>query len=81
MLVNLSNEGIIAATEGAGLLVVGLSERWKSEGLGPVRAAIAKSAGAPTLFVRRGLRAGALAPRTGDVTKFAWSRVGPGTSR
>ena len=77
VLVNLSNGGIVPATEGAGLLVVGLSERWKSEGLGPVRAAIAKAAPAPILFVRRGARAGALAPRTGDVTTFAWSRVGP----
>jgi Kef-type K+ transport system membrane component KefB len=77
VLVNLSNGGIVAATEGAGLLVVGLSDRWKSEGLGPVRAAIAKAAPAPILFVRRGARPGALAPRTGDVTKFAWSRVGP----
>jgi Kef-type K+ transport system membrane component KefB len=77
VLVNLSNGGIVAATQGAGLLVVGLSDRWKSEGLGPVRAAIAKSAPAPILFVRRGVRPGALAPRTGDVTKFAWSRVGP----
>ena len=47
VLVNLSNGGIVPATEGAGLLVVGLSERWKSEGLGPVRAAIAKAAPAP----------------------------------
>jgi Kef-type K+ transport system membrane component KefB len=82
VLVNLSNGGIVSATEGAGLLVVGLSDRWKSEGLGPVRAAIAKSAPAPILFVRRGTRPGALAPRTGDVTKFAWSHVGgPGLSR
>jgi Kef-type K+ transport system membrane component KefB len=80
VLVNLSNGGIVPATEGAGLLVVGLSERWKSEGLGPVRAAIAKSAPAPILFVRRGLRPGALAPRTGDATQFAWSRVGPSAS-
>jgi K+:H+ antiporter len=80
VLVNLSNGGIVPATEGAGLLVVGLSERWKSEGLGPVRAAIAKAAPAPILFVRRGTRPGALAPRTGDVTKFAWSRVGPSAS-
>jgi len=80
VLVNLSNGGIVPATEGAGLLVVGLSERWKSEGLGPVRAAIAKAAPAPILFVRRGTRAGALAPRTGDVTQFAWSRVGPSPS-
>jgi hypothetical protein len=81
LLVNLSNGGIVPATEGAGLLVVGLSERWKSEGLGPVRAAIAKAAPAPILFVRRGTRAGALAPRSGDVTKFAWSSAGPGLSR
>jgi hypothetical protein len=81
LLVNLEDGGIVPATEGAGLLVVGLSERWKSEGLGPVRAAIAKAAPAPILFVRRGARAGALAPRTGDVTKFAWSRVGPSGTR
>jgi Kef-type K+ transport system membrane component KefB len=81
VLVNLSNGGIVPATEGAGLLVVGLSDRWKSEGLGPVRAAIAKAAPAPILFVRRGARPGALAPRTGDVTKFAWSRVGPSSAQ
>jgi len=80
VLVNLSNGGIVAATKGAGLLVVGLSERWKDEGLGPVRAAIAKAAPAPILFVRRGARPGALAPRTGDVTKFAWSRVSPSST-
>ena len=57
-----------AATEGAGLLVVGLSERWRDEGLGPVRAAIAKAAPAPILFVRRGTRPGALAPRDDRAT-------------
>ncbi len=77
VLVKLADGGLVAATEGAGLLVVGLSDRWKNEGLGPVRAAIAKAAPAPILFVRRGMRPGALAPRTGDVTRFAWSHVGP----
>jgi Kef-type K+ transport system membrane component KefB len=77
VLVDLGNGGLLDATRNAGLLVVGVSDRWRSEGLGPVRAAIAKSASAPILFVRRGTRAGALAPRTGDVTKFAWSYVGP----
>jgi hypothetical protein len=77
VLVYLGNGGLLHATEGAGLLVIGLSERWRSEGLGDVRAAIAKAAPAPILFVRRGTRDGALAPRT-DVTRFAWSRVGPG---
>ena len=57
------------ATEGAGLLVIGLSERWRDEGLGPVRSEIAKAAPAPILFVRRGTRPGALAPRTGDLTE------------
>ena len=68
VLVDLRNGGILAATEGAGLLVVGLSDRWRDEGLGPVRSEIAKSAEAPTLFVRRGTRPGALAPRAGDVS-------------
>jgi hypothetical protein len=40
-----------------------------------VRSAIARSAPAPTLFVRRGTRAGALAPRT-DLTRFTWSAAG-----
>jgi len=35
----------------------------------------AKAAPAPILFVRRGTRPGALAPRTGDLQKFAWSRA------
>jgi nucleotide-binding universal stress UspA family protein len=70
-------EGVLAAAEGAGLLVVGLSERWKREGLGPTRTEIARSAPAPTVFVRRGRRPGALAPKT-DVTRFTWSSAGVG---
>jgi len=75
VLVDVANNGLLRATEGAGLLVIGLSERWRDEGLGPVRSAIAKAAPAPILFVRRGTRPGALAPRTGDLQKFAWSRA------
>jgi Kef-type K+ transport system membrane component KefB len=75
LLVDLADGGLLRATEGAGLLVIGLSDRWRDEGLGPVRAAIAKAAPAPILFVRRGTRPGALAPRTGDLTKFSWSRA------
>jgi Kef-type K+ transport system membrane component KefB len=70
-------EGIIEAATGSGLLVLGLSERWRQEGLGPTRSEIARSAPAPTVFVRRGLRPGALAPR-GDVTRFTWSSPGAG---
>jgi Kef-type K+ transport system membrane component KefB len=70
-------EGIVEAAAGAGLLVVGLSERWRDEGLGPTRSEIAKAAPAPVLFVRRGVRPGALAPRE-DVTRFGWSVAGMG---
>jgi hypothetical protein len=65
-------EGILAATAGAGLLIVGLSERWRREGLGETRRAIARSAPAPIVFVRRGERPGALAPST-EMTRFGWS--------
>ena len=71
-LVSEPGEGILEAAAGAGLLVIGLSQRWQREGLGPLRSEIAKSAPAPVLFVRRGSRPGALAPE-GDVTRFSWS--------
>lgn len=45
------------------------------EGLGETRSNIAKAAPAPVLFVRRGSRPGALAPR-GNVTQFGWSSAG-----
>ena len=77
ILVDLRTGGFCQATEGAGLLVIGLSDRWREEGLGELRAAIAKAAPAPILFVRRGTRPGALAPRGADVTRFSWSYAGP----
>src|SRR5579884_1685554 len=68
-------DGIVAAAEQAGLLVLGLSERWRKEGLGPTRSAIAKAAPAPVLFVRRGSRPGLFAPKE-NVTQFKWSMAG-----
>jgi DNA-binding SARP family transcriptional activator len=65
-------EGVQTLAEGAGLLVVGLSERWRREGLGGTRSAIAESPPAPTVFVRRGLRPGGLAPAE-TRTRFTWS--------
>jgi hypothetical protein len=70
-------KGIVEAAREAGLLVVGLSDRWQDEGLGPMRSEIAGAAPAPVLFVRRGTRPGALAPRE-DVTRFTWSMAGAG---
>jgi Kef-type K+ transport system membrane component KefB len=71
--------GLLAAADDARLLVVGLSERWKEEGLGETRARIARTATAPILFVRRGTRPSALAPRE-DFTRFGWSSAGTSTS-
>ena len=72
-------DSIVEAADGAGLLVLGLSDRWRREGLGPTRSAIAGAATAPVLFVRRGTRPGLFAPKE-DVTQFRWSMVsGPGS--
>jgi Kef-type K+ transport system membrane component KefB len=76
LLIEPGREGVVRAAEGAGLLIIGLSERWRDEGLGPVRSQIARTAPVSTLFVRRGSRQGALAPRD-DLTRFTWSSVGP----
>ena len=70
-------EGIVAAAAGAGLLVVGLSDRWRRDGLGPTRSEIAKAAPAPVLFVRRGSRPGLFAARD-SATQFKWSMAGLG---
>jgi DNA-binding SARP family transcriptional activator len=64
--------GVLALAEGAGLLVVGFSERWRQEGLGRVRAAVVEAPPAPTVLVRRGPRPGGLAPPE-TVTRFGWS--------
>jgi Kef-type K+ transport system membrane component KefB len=72
-------DDVVRAASVAGLLVIGLSERWRQEGLGPLRAEIARQAPAPILFVRRGQRPGALAPKE-NMTRFRWSAVYPGTA-
>ncbi len=71
-------DGIVQAATGAGLLVLGLSDRWRREGLGPTRSAIAKSAPSPVLFVKRGSRPGLFAPKE-NVTQFRWSHAGGAT--
>ena len=68
-------KGIAAAAEGAGLLVVALSERWRQEGLGRVRSQLVESPPAPTVLARRGPRPGGLAPPE-TATSFGWSLTG-----
>jgi DNA-binding SARP family transcriptional activator len=66
---------VLAAAEEAGVVVVGLPERWRRDGLGRVRGALAVNARPPALLVRRGLRPGGLAPRE-SLTRFTWT-LGP----
>jgi DNA-binding SARP family transcriptional activator len=72
LLTSPGREGVMAAAAEAGLLVVGLSERWRQEGLGKVRSEIAQLPPSPTVFVRRGPRPGGLAPAESR-TRFSWS--------
>ena len=65
-------EGLRALTGGAGLLVLGLSDRWRAEGLGATRASIVDAPPAPMLLVRRGLRPSGIAPPA-TLTRFTWS--------
>jgi DNA-binding SARP family transcriptional activator len=72
LLVEPGETALLRAAEGAGLLVVGLSERWRKEGLGGVRGALVDHALPATVIVRRGIRPGGLAPRE-NLTRFTWS--------
>jgi DNA-binding SARP family transcriptional activator len=65
-------DGVVSAARDSLLLVVGLSERWRHEGLGAARLAVVRDAGVPVLLVRRGLRPGGIAPG-GSITRFTWS--------
>jgi hypothetical protein len=65
-------DALLAAASTAGIVSVGLTERWRTEGLGPVREALARYSTAPIVLVRRGLRPGGLAPARA-LTRFTWS--------
>src|SRR5262249_34753573 len=72
LLVEPDTTALLAAAEEAARVVVGLSERWRQEGLGEVRETLAVEARAPVVLIRRGLRPGGLAPRQ-SLTRFTWS--------
>jgi hypothetical protein len=75
LLVQPGPDGVIGASELAGLLIVGLSSRWRDEGLGETRLAVLRSARPTTVLVRRGVRPGGLAPAEAQ-TRFTWSLAG-----
>jgi hypothetical protein len=68
--------GVVEAAADARILVVGLSDRWRDEGLGSLRASIATAASAPVLFVRAGLHPSGMAP-SHTMTRFTWTQAQP----
>jgi DNA-binding SARP family transcriptional activator len=72
LLVEPAPEALVAAAKEAGVVAVGLSDRWRREGLGRVRSALATRAAAPVLLVRRGVRPGGLTPPE-QATRFTWT--------
>ncbi len=74
LLVEDGAEGLTRAAGESGLVVVGLSDRWREAGLGPVRSSLVSQARSSVLLVRAGLRPGGLAPREA-MTRFTWSLV------
>ena len=72
VLVRAGEAGVLEASRDARLLVVGLSDRWRTDGIGRTRLAVALGAEVPTLFVRRGLRPGGVAPNE-TLTRFTWT--------
>jgi DNA-binding SARP family transcriptional activator len=65
-------DALVAVVDDAKLVVAGIGSRWRSEGLGAVRSALANDARPPLVLVHRGPRPGILAPRESR-TRFSWS--------
>jgi hypothetical protein len=72
VLIQSGEAAVLEASRDARLLVVGLSDRWQTEGMGEARLALARGAEMPILFVRRGLRPGGIAPNE-TLTRFTWT--------
>jgi DNA-binding SARP family transcriptional activator len=72
VIVEPSPEALVAIARSAGIIAVGLTDRWRATGLGRTRTALAVEPGVTTLLVRRGLRPGGLAPPD-DGTRFTWT--------
>lgn len=66
---------VIEAAASAALVVMGLSDRWREQGLGAARVEVALTAPPPALLVRAGVRPGGLAPQK-SMTRFTWSLAG-----
>jgi len=72
LLIEPGADALVEAANGAALVVVGLTDRWQRDGLGPVRGALVAGARPPVLLARSGVRPGGLAPAE-SLTRFTWS--------
>jgi hypothetical protein len=72
LLVEADADAVVRAAAGMGVIVIGLPDRWRSEGAGPIREALATRTTAASVLVRRGIRPGGLAPPEG-LTRYTWS--------
>jgi DNA-binding SARP family transcriptional activator len=76
MLVEPTPGALADGTSDAGIVVLGLTDRWRRDGLGRTRTMLATASNHATVLVRRGLRPGGLAPR-GNETHFTWTLGAP----
>jgi DNA-binding SARP family transcriptional activator len=67
-----TDDALLAAVEGAALVVVGISPRWRREGIGATRRALVRGARPPVLLVHRGPRPSGLAPHESR-SRFTWT--------
>jgi DNA-binding SARP family transcriptional activator len=72
VIVEPSPDALVAVARAAGIVVVGLTDRWRTTGLGATRTALAVEPEVTAVLVRRGLRPGGLAPPD-DGTRFTWT--------
>jgi DNA-binding SARP family transcriptional activator len=75
LLVEPSAAALAAAAGSAGHVVLGLSDRWRDEGVGLFRMTVAASVPGVPIAIRRGLRPGGLAPQDA-LSRFTWSIAG-----
>jgi DNA-binding SARP family transcriptional activator len=75
VLVDPAPDALVEVAREAGIVVLGLTERWRTDGLGRTRTAVATQTASPTILVRRGTRPGGLAPRE-SATRFTWTIAG-----
>jgi DNA-binding SARP family transcriptional activator len=69
------SDSVVNGSRQASLLLLGLGDRWRQEGLGVTRTAIVAATEAPVAVVKHGARPSGLAPREGS-TRYRWSMAG-----